>query len=310
MGHNDACTNTLTKTGNGCSGDRNPNNYCRTTNAAFEREFREGMDQLIQIPNSRIAVLATVRVSELCNFQSKDGCGPTLGLNCSSIWGTAGFLEDVFGTGGVCASLTSDCSSQRRIDMYQTLVGYNAILEAVTAEYAAIPAGGTSATGAVKAADVHLRYGDGSFYYKLSSSDLSCCDCFHPADSGQAKLAEFAWNGMQCSPSNPCCADTGVPLTDARCDVNDTTTFYEGGFWMNDIACPNDLLEPAEQCDDGNAVEGDCCSAICMYEQPGVPCTTDGNACTNDVCNSTGTCLHPSNDDPCNDGNACTQTDQ
>src|SRR5882724_10704364 len=33
MGHNDACTNTTSKTGNGCSGDTDPNNYCRTTNA-------------------------------------------------------------------------------------------------------------------------------------------------------------------------------------------------------------------------------------------------------------------------------------
>src|SRR5436309_4530588 len=45
MGHNDACTNTTSKTGNGCSGDQDPSNYCRTTNAAFEREFRRGMDQ-------------------------------------------------------------------------------------------------------------------------------------------------------------------------------------------------------------------------------------------------------------------------
>src|SRR5207247_5563256 len=39
MGHNDACTGTVDKTGNSCGGDRDPNNYCRTTNAAFEREF-------------------------------------------------------------------------------------------------------------------------------------------------------------------------------------------------------------------------------------------------------------------------------
>ena len=61
-------------------------------------------------------------------------------------------------TGSICASLTTDCSDQRRIDMYNTLLAYNAILARVTAEYAAIPAGGTSATGAVKAADVDLKY--------------------------------------------------------------------------------------------------------------------------------------------------------
>ena len=60
MGHNDACTGTVDKTGNSCGGDRDPNNYCRTTNAAFEREFRRGMNQLIQISSARILVLATV----------------------------------------------------------------------------------------------------------------------------------------------------------------------------------------------------------------------------------------------------------
>jgi len=32
MGHNDACTGTVDKTGNSCGGDRDPNNYCRTSN--------------------------------------------------------------------------------------------------------------------------------------------------------------------------------------------------------------------------------------------------------------------------------------
>ena len=310
MGHNDACTNTLSKTGNSCSGDHDPNNYCRTTTTAFEREFRRGMDELIQIPASRIGVLATVRISELCNFQSKNGCGPTFGLNCSSIWGTAGFLQDVFGAGGVCASLTSNCSSQRRIDMYNTLVAYNEILSRVSAEYEAIPAGGTSAGGAVKASDVHIRYGDGTFYYKLQSSDLSCCDCFHPADQGHAKLAQSVWDGLQCSSTHPCCADTGDPLTDARCDAVDTTSFFSGGFWPENVACSNGIVDPDEQCDDGNRVDGDCCSSICTYELEGVPCPSDGNVCTDDVCNATGTCMHTLNTRACNDGDACTQTDQ
>src|SRR5262249_54391327 len=35
MGHNDICTNTTSRTGNSCGGDEDPNNYCRTTPAAF-----------------------------------------------------------------------------------------------------------------------------------------------------------------------------------------------------------------------------------------------------------------------------------
>jgi hypothetical protein len=141
QGHNDICTNTTSRTGNGCSGDDDPNNYCRTTNVAFEREFRRGMDQLIQIPSARIGVSALARVSELCNFGSKSGCGLGAFGDCELVWS----LVDI------CASLTVDCSDQRRIDAYNTAVGYNEILERVTVEYAAIPVGGLSLTGAVKA---------------------------------------------------------------------------------------------------------------------------------------------------------------
>src|SRR5206468_12037501 len=126
-------------------------------------------------------------------------------------------LDGVFGAGGICASLTRDCSDQRRIDMYNTLVGYNAILERVTAEYASIPPGGTSATGAVKAADVAIKFSNGTFNFQFASGDLSCCDCFHPSDQGQAKLAQAAWDGFQCSAGTPCCAPSADPLTNANC---------------------------------------------------------------------------------------------
>jgi len=39
---------------------------------------------------------------------------------------------------------------------------------------------------------------------------------------------------------------------------------------------------------------------------PGSACATDGNECTDDVCNGTGLCLHPFNNAPCDDGDVCT----
>ncbi len=299
MGHNDICTNTTTKTGNSCSGDTDPNNYCRTTNAAFEREFRRGMDQLTQIPSVRIGVSALARVSELCNFTSKSGCGLAGFGTCQDVWGVV----------NICASLTTDCSNQRRIDAYDTALGYNEILERVTNEYIAIPSGGMSATGAVKAPDVQIRYSKGAFAFKFGSSDVSCCDCFHPSDLGQSKISEFGWNGLQCGSSSPCCVTTGDALMDARCDVVDTTTFYPSGFWPNSMPCGNGILDPMEQCDDGNTVDGDCCSSTCQFEASGASCPSDGNPCTNDVCNGAGACTHPNNTAPCDDGQFCTVND-
>src|SRR5438094_2331660 len=323
MGHNDACSHTTSRTGNSCSGDSDPNNYCRPNNAAFEREFRRGLNQLIQIPSVRVAVLALVRISELCNFTAKSSCGAGLGAHCSSVWGTF----------NICESLTTDCSDQRRIDMYNTLVGYNEVLERVTGEYAAIPTGGLSATGAVKAPDVQLKFGIGSFNYQFSSADISCCDCFHPADGAHAKLAEFSWNGLQCSPTIPCCAASGDPLTNASCSATDTTTFYPGGFWPS---CTSNA-----DCDDHDPCTTDTCDGTGVCQHTAAPDGTacnDGSACTQtDTCQggtcvganavvctaqdqchvagtcdpATGICSNPnaSNGLPCNDGNACSQTD-
>ncbi|MBI3655565.1 MAG: hypothetical protein HY232_03990 [Acidobacteria bacterium] len=221
QGHNDACTSTRNREVADCgSADKDPNNYCRTTPAAFERELRRGMDELIQIPNSRILVSALARISLLCNSGDKRNC--ILGLRCSQFWRL---------TVATCASLTSDCSDQRKIDMYNTTVAYNAVLNRLSAEYEAIPEGGLSPTGARKAADVQVRYVEGSFYFKYNEDAISCCDCFHPNLAGQATIAQGLWEGMQCADDSPCCLDTGDALADATCESIDTTTTYTGGFW-------------------------------------------------------------------------------
>ena len=47
--------------------------------------------------------------------------------------------------------------------------------------------------------------------------------------------------------------------------------------------CGDTVLDGGEQCDDGNTVGGDCCSATCQFE-------TNGSACIVDACNTGGTC--------------------
>lgn len=46
-----------------------------------------------------------------------------------------------------------------------------------------------------------------------------------------------------------------------------------------------------EQCDDGNTVGGDCCSATCQFEPSGSPCE-DGLVCTSGACDGSGTCVN------------------
>ncbi len=229
LGHNDGCSTTLTKTNASCpTADQDPNNYCRTRNDSFEREFRKGLDVLITVANTRVGVASPVRVSQLCNFGSKANC--QLFGNCSLLWATA----------NICGSLTTDCSNTRVIDAYNTMKAYREVLKRVTADYSAIPDGGNSPVvmiggemvgGATKAVGNHLVYSDAPWFYKFSADQISCCDCFHPSALGQDTLARFAKDGLSCSKTAPCCRETGDPLTDAKCLTTERKRVYYRGIF-------------------------------------------------------------------------------
>lgn len=100
-----------------------------------------------------------------------------------------------------------------------------------------------------------------------------------------------------------------------------TADYYPGGsYYQSKIAsgrivtlpegpCGNGVLDAGEACDDGNRFDGDCCSGFCQFESAGSPCASDGNSCTDDVCNGAGTCTHPNNAAACDDGDYCTVGD-
>ena len=95
----------------------------------------------------------------------------------------------------------------------------------------------------MKATNVGVRYVEGPFHYRFASADISCCDCFHPANSGQQKLAEGTYVGLQCSPTTPCCGQSADPLVNATCSAVDETSLYPGRFWSGN-PCGNAVLEP------------------------------------------------------------------
>lgn len=229
MGHNDSCAGTIAKTNASCSSsDLDPNNYCRTRPGSFEREFRKGLDVLMSVPDARIGVVAPVRVSQLCNFTGKSNC--QLGGTCSLLWSLA----------NICGSLTRDCSETRITDNYNTMKAFRDILKNVTAEYSVIPDGGTSPVvivggemvgGGMKAAGTHFVYSDAPWFYRFSSNQLSCCDCFHPSALGQDKLGELLTSGMTCSVLTPCCRDTGNPVIDGKCTRREVKRIYYRGLY-------------------------------------------------------------------------------
>ncbi|MBI5504944.1 MAG: hypothetical protein HY899_09075 [Deltaproteobacteria bacterium] len=70
--------------------------------------------------------------------------------------------------------------------------------------------------------------------------------------------------------------------------------------------CGDGVLDPDEQCDDGNTAAGDCCRVNCLLDTAGAACADDADQCTDDVCDGAGVCGHPFNDAPCDDGDICT----
>ncbi len=73
--------------------------------------------------------------------------------------------------------------------------------------------------------------------------------------------------------------------------------------------CGNGFLDAFEECDDGNRLDGDCCSAACLTAPPGTACPA-GSVCSDAACDAAGVCRFTGfNTKPCDDGDACTVTD-
>jgi cysteine-rich repeat protein len=70
--------------------------------------------------------------------------------------------------------------------------------------------------------------------------------------------------------------------------------------------CGNEFVETGEQCDDGNVVDGDCCSSTCQFEPLNSPCP-DGLYCNGaEDCNGAGLCQSGTPVDCPDDGLFCT----
>jgi len=190
--------------------DQDPNNYCRTTSQAFEREFRKGLDALVSFDQIEIIVVAPFRYSQICNFAQRGktatsaAYGQISGSSCQDFWSRAQSSALPFGN-GPCASLTDDCSDQRIDDAYQTQLKYLAIMKAVVLSYTALSPGDLSPTGTL-VGNFSMTVNEAAWNYRFDQEDISACDCFHPSRGLQQKLA--ALDTFDCATSSKCCDGT------------------------------------------------------------------------------------------------------
>ncbi|NUN13438.1 MAG: hypothetical protein HUU55_07365 [Myxococcales bacterium] len=118
-------------------------------------------------------------------------------------------------------------------------------------------------------------------------------------------------NGTPCSDGNACTigdnCQSGVCVPGGQPNCDDQNVCTADGCNSNTGDCVNlPILAP---CDDGDpcTVNDQCVQGAC---QPGAPLDcSDGNVCTDDICDALTGCSNVNNTAPCEDGNLCTAGD-
>ncbi|MBN1774177.1 MAG: hypothetical protein JXB32_23160 [Deltaproteobacteria bacterium] len=128
----------------------------------------------------------------------------------------------------------------------------------------------------------------------------------------------------QCDDGDPCngaeeCVDgacrPGTPTDEPLpCSLPDGSAGTCRGGICGPTACGNGVIDPGEECDDGNTVLGDGCDLLCLTDCHADDECDDGDPCTADACAPTGggrTCTSTPVPDgtACDDGNPCSTGD-
>ena len=114
------------------------------------------------------------------------------------------------------------------------------------------------------------------------------------------------------------CTDDGNVCTDDQCDGSGAcghpanTASCDDGLYCNGAdTCSGGVCNHAgdpclggPECDNVCDDAADSCNVV-----SGTACTDDGNVCTDDQCDGLGTCAHPANSAPCDDGLFCNGVD-
>jgi cysteine-rich repeat protein len=129
----------------------------------------------------------------------------------------------------------------------------------------------------------------------------------HELTSDRAGTLIRAESGAQVAPG-AFCADGRLGSIEG-CDDGDLVGGDGCEATCSPTGCGDGAVTGVEGCDDANIAYGDCCSPACQAEPAGNPCADDGNVCTNESCDGAGSCEHPNNTAPCDDGSLCTVGD-
>ena len=101
------------------------------------------------------------------------------------------------------------------------------------------------------------------------------------------------------------CPNPTLPVDQEACVAWTESRFVYDVIFDQVSTCGNGVIEGGEECDDGNTLNGDCCSATCALEPAGSPCP-DALFCDGyETCDGSGGC-QPGPPPDCSDGIGCT----
>jgi hypothetical protein len=134
-----------------------------------------------------------------------------------------------------------------------------------------------------------------------SNESADLFGCLHPPSA----------DGSTCDDGNQC--------TDNRCDgagqclsVDNSASCDDGSFCNGSDTCSGGTcsVHGGDPCAGGGECAATCDEArdLCATAV-GTPCTDEGNACTDNLCDGQGACRPRPNSEPCDDGDACTTGD-
>lgn len=283
-----------------------------------------------------------------CRVLTKDaGVGRDAGAKDAKVSGDAGTGSTAC-TGDTCQVPAPSCDGDELVTYVQTAECSNGVcsIEEIRSTCTNCD---TNCRAACVNADCAATAGECSYGFCASAGTSVMCDS-RPKPDGVVCSTGVCQSGQcsacsrdaDCDDNNACTTDscdtgtgtcTSVPADGGACDDGNACTegdICQGGACTggapkdcsDNNPCTRDVCDgstgvcshPAQAeggaCDDGNACTmGETCQAGTCSSGSAVDCS-DGNQCTDDICDPVTGCANPNNTASCDDGDLCTYNDR
>jgi cysteine-rich repeat protein len=244
-----------------------------------------------------IALLASLGVAALAEAQSQGPNSPASVVNDGSFGSVAWALPAQAATSNnLYAGVTplGTPSQYLRASGFGFAVPVGAVIDGIEVDVERVSSGGTIF-------DARARIVKGGV---IGATDRSIAGTWATMDTvvtygSTADLWGETWTAADInSPAFGFVISVSDGVDAAGVDAISITVFYS--------LCGDSQIGLSEDCDDGNAANGDCCSSTCQFESNGSPCP-DADLCNGDeTCDGAGDCT-PGPVLDCDDSNDCTQ---